>query len=128
MACNCATKEQIDALTAWNSGIVKSINDKIKSNLGGQFNEGTLSKVLINKDMAQSQSISEYEKNIKSSWENQKQILDDLTRRKKQGLDVNEKEIQQATELERLYRETANLLGISLNDKFNVRIIYIRSK
>ena len=110
-------KEQIDALTAWNSGIVKSINDKIKSNLGGQFNEGTLSKVLINKDMAQSQSISEYEKNIKSSWENQKQILDDLTRRKEQGLDVNEKEIQQATELERLYRETANLLGISLNDK-----------
>ena len=112
-----SAKEQIDALTAWNSGIVKSINDKIKSNLGGQFNEGTLSKVLINKDMAQSQSISEYEKNIKSSWENQKQILDDLTRRKKQGLDVNEKEIQQATELERLYRETANLLGISLNDK-----------
>lgn len=110
-------KEQIDALTAWNSGIVKSINDKIQSNLGGQFNEGTLSKVLINKDMAQSQSISEYEKNIKSSWENQKQILDDLTRRKEQGLDVNEKEIQQATELERLYRETANLLGISLNDK-----------
>ena len=110
-------QEQLDALTAWNSGIVKSINDKIKSNLGGQFNEGTLSKVLINKDMAQSQSISEYEKNIKSSWENQKQILDDLTRRKKQGLDVNEKEIQQATELERLYRETANLLGISLNDK-----------
>lgn len=112
-----SAKEQIDALTAWNSGIVKSINDKIKSNLGGQFNEGTLSKVLINKDMAQSQSISEYEKNIKSSWENQKQILDDLTRRKEQGLDVNEKEIQQATELERLYRETANLLGISLNDK-----------
>lgn len=112
-----SAKEQIDALTAWNSGIVKSINDKIKLNLGGQFNEGTLSKVLINKDMAQSQSISEYEKNIKSSWENQKQILDDLTRRKKQGLDVNEKEIQQATELERLYRETANLLGISLNDK-----------
>lgn len=112
-----SAKEQIDALTAWNSGIVKSINDKIKSNLGGQFNEGTLSKVLINKDMAQSQSISEYEKNIKSSWENQKQILDDLTRRKKQGLDVNEKEIKQATELERLYRETANLLGISLNDK-----------
>ena len=112
-----SAKEQIDALTSWNSGIVKSINDKIKSNLGGQFNEGTLSKVLINKDMAQSQSISEYEKNIKSSWENQKQILDDLTRRKKQGLDVNEKEIQQATELERLYRETANLLGISLNDK-----------
>ena len=112
-----SAKEQIDVLTAWNSGIVKSINDKIKSNLGGQFNEGTLSKVLINKDMAQSQSISEYEKNIKSSWENQKQILDDLTRRKEQGLDVNEKEIQQATELERLYRETANLLGISLNDK-----------
>lgn len=112
-----SAKEQIDALTAWNSGIVKSINDKIKSNLGGQFNEGTLSKVLINKDMAQSQSISEYEKNIKSSWENQKQILDDLTRRKEQGLDVNEKEIQQATELERLYRKTANLLGISLNDK-----------
>ena len=112
-----SAKEQIDALTSWNSGIVKSINDKIKSNLGGQFNEGTLSKVLINKDMAQSQSISEYEKNIKSSWENQKQILDDLTRRKKQGLDVNEKEIQQATELENLYRETANLLGISLNDK-----------
>ena len=112
-----SAKEQIDALTSWNSGIVKSINDKIKSNLGGQFNEGTLSKVLINKDMAQSQSISEYEKNIKSSWENQKQILDDLTRRKEQGLDVNEKEIQQATELERLYRETANLLGISLNDK-----------
>lgn len=110
-------KEQIDALTAWNSGIVKSINDKIKSNLGGQFSESTLSKVLINKDMAKSQSISEYEKNIKSSWENQKQILDDLTRRKEQGLDVNEKEIQQATELERLYRETANLLGISLNDK-----------
>lgn len=112
-----SAKEQIDALTAWNSGIVKSINDKIQSNLGGQFNEETLSKVLINKDMAQSQSISEYEKNIKSSWENQKQILDDLTRRKEQGLDVNEKEIQQATELERLYRETANLLGISLNDK-----------
>ena len=112
-----SAKEQIDALTSWNSGIVKSINDKIKSNLGGQFSESTLSKVLINKDMAQSQSISEYEKNIKSSWENQKQILDDLTRRKKQGLDVNEKEIQQATELERLYRETANLLGISLNDK-----------
>ena len=110
-------QEQLDALTAWNSGIVKSINDKIQSNLGGQFNEGTLSKVLINKDMAQSQSISEYEKNIKSSWENQKQILDDLTRRKEQGLDVNEKEIKQATELERLYRETANLLGISLNDK-----------
>lgn len=110
-------KEQIDALTAWNRGIVKSINDKIKSNLGGQFSESTLSKVLINKDMAQSQSISEYEKNIKSSWENQKQILDDLTRRKEKGLDVNEKEIQQATELERLYRETANLLGISLNDK-----------
>ena len=60
-----SAKEQIDALTAWNSGIVKSINDKIQSNLGGQFNEGTLSKVLINKDMAQSQSISEYEKNIK---------------------------------------------------------------
>ena len=53
-------QEQLDALTAWNSGIVKSINDKIQSNLGGQFNEGTLSKVLINKDMAQSQSISEY--------------------------------------------------------------------
>lgn len=112
-----SAKEQIDALTAWNSGIVKSINDKIQSNLGGQFNEETLSKVLINKDMAQSKSISEYEKNIKSSWENQKQILDDLTRRKEQGLDVNEKEIKQATELERLYRETANLLGISLNDK-----------
>ena len=110
-------QEQLDALTSWNSGIVKSINDKIKSNLGGQFNEGTLSKVLINKDMAKSKSISEYEKNIKSSWENQKQILDDLTRRKEKGLDVNEKEIQQATELERLYRETANLLGISLNDK-----------
>lgn len=110
-------QEQLDALTSWNSGIVKSINDKIKSNLGGQFSESTLSKVLINKDMAKSKSISEYEKNIKSSWENQKQILDDLTRRKEQGLDVNEKEIQQATELERLYRETANLLGISLNDK-----------
>ena len=110
-------QKQIKKLVDWQTKTTESINNKIKSSLGSMFDEETLSRVLIDKEMQGSKSLSEYEKDIKSNWENQKQILDDLTRRKKQGLDVNEKEIQQATELESLYRETANLLGISLNDK-----------
>lgn len=109
-------QKQIKKLVDWQTKTTESINNKIKASLGSMFDEETLSRVLIDKDMQDSKSLSEYEKDIKSNWENNKALLEDLNRRREQGVYIADEEIEKAETLEELYRRTANLFDIKLED------------
>lgn len=109
-------QKQIKRLVDWQTKTTESINNKIKASLGSMFDEETLSRVLIDKEMQDSKSLSEYEKDIKSNWENNKALLDDLNRRREQGVYIADEEIKKAETLEELYRRTAELFDIKLED------------
>lgn len=109
-------QKQIKKLVDWQTKTTESINNKIKASLGSMFDEETLSRVLIDKEMQGSKSLSEYEKDIKSNWENNKALLDDLNRRRNQGVYIADEEIKKAETLEELYRKTAELFDIKLED------------
>lgn len=109
-------QKQIKKLVDWQTKTTESINNKIKASLGSMFDEETLSRVLIDKEMQSSKSLSEYEKDIKSNWENNKALLDDLNRRRNQGVYIADEEIKKAETLEELYRKTAELFDIKLED------------
>lgn len=109
-------QKHIKKLVDWQTKTTESINNKIKASLGSMFDEETLSRVLIDKDMQDSKSLSEYEKDIKSNWENNKALLEDLNRRREQGVYIADEEIEKAETLEELYRRTANLFDIKLED------------
>ena len=79
--------------------------------------EETLSKVLISRDTQKTKGTSEYLKEIKSSWETQNAIVADLISLKSAGVKINDKELKQALELESLYREAANILGLEIEAK-----------
>lgn len=109
-------QKQIKKLVDWQTKTTESINNKIKASLGSMFDEETLSRVLIDKEMQDSKSLSEYEKDIKTNWENNKALLDDLNRRRSQGVYIADEEIKKAETLEELYRRTAELFDIKLED------------
>lgn len=115
-------EEQKNAIKNWATELTKSINSSIQNevNADGVFSEEELSKVLINRDMQKTQSISDYLKSIESSWKTQNEIISEQISLKSAGVKINEGELSRAIKLEELYRKTANVLGVELEKKESI--------
>lgn len=79
-----------------------------------EFSEADLSKVLINKELQDSKSTEEYVNKIKTAWEQQTNIISELISFKSEGLKIDEKQLEKAEHLEKMYRLTADAIGLEL--------------
>lgn len=107
-------KIQKDKIINWATELNKSINEAIKINLGDLFSEEDLSKVLITKELQNSKSTQEYIQKIKTGWEQQNATIAEQISLKSKGLKIDEKQLADAERLEKLYRLTADAIGLEI--------------
>jgi DNA repair exonuclease SbcCD ATPase subunit len=106
--------DAIEEITNWMKPLTQSINDAIKLNLSELYSEEELSKVLINKDLQNNKSISNYITNVKNEWEITNKLILEQISLKSAGHKIDEKHLAKLQKREQLYRRTAEIAGVEL--------------
>lgn len=110
------TRDEYDklfkGLFVWEDKTTTDINNKIKSALG-KYGEEFTSPFLITKER-QSKGLSEYEKEVQTGWETQKAYIEELTRRKKAGVIIDEQALATAKKQKEAWEAIAKIIGLDL--------------
>ena len=105
--------KQKDKIINWATATTKSVNEAINAELGDDFSEMELSKVLINQER-QSKGIAAILKDIQDSWEQQNATIAEQISLKSEGRVIDEDLLAKAIRMEELYRRVADILGVEL--------------
>ena len=112
-----AYKEKLAQIGKWASETAVTVNQAFKKAAETEgFDMDAISKVWITREK-QAKGMTAYEKDIKSSYEQQVAIIEQLERYKKQGLAIDEQSLEKAESQKKLYEIMAGILNIDLTTK-----------
>lgn len=106
-------EERKDKLINWATDTTRSVNEAIKANLSDAFEEEELARVLITRE-DQEKGMAAIIKDITDGWEQQNKTIAEQISLKSEGLEINEKLLEKALRMEKLYRNVAEIIGVEL--------------